>query len=372
MNILEQILSFITSNYVMIIELISLWILLRLSAHAPKKTILFTRIAVAMLFLSSVLMYIERLLGESPPPLSPFRPILTFVIYLLQPFILIVIMQITAPVTSKKRIWLLAPLAVSVPLYATSQWTKLVCWFSEENTFQTGPLRYWPYIVFAFYVLVFVVQCFIYFKNYPLKDRMGLFYIVLCAAFGVLLYFARDYSSDYGAIFTAAILLYYLFLYIQMTKADPLTGLMNRQCYYRDLEVLKSKVSAVASVDMNDLKWFNDELGHDAGDEALKKVADSLSIHHSSQKIIYRVGGDEFVIFYFGKKEEEVVQDIAEMREELSKRDVVCAFGYQMLSNGRDINEALVAADKEMYTNKSELKAEVLRKGGKLHRRHDD
>lgn len=77
-------------------------------------------------------------------------------------------------------------------------------------------------------------------------------------------------------LFASLLIIYYLSLYVLTAKEDTLTQLLNRQCYYADMEKMADKITAVVSVDMNDLKKINDSQGHDAGDKALKKVAECL------------------------------------------------------------------------------------------------
>jgi len=55
---------------------------------------------------------------------------------------------------------------------------------------------------------------------------------------------------------------------------------------------------------MNDLKKINGTQGYDAGDKALKTVAECLTPNRLRNKKVYRIGGDEFAIFYLNKKEE--------------------------------------------------------------------
>ena len=55
---------------------------------------------------------------------------------------------------------------------------------------------------------------------------------------------------------------------------------------------------------MNELKWINDTRGHEAGDAAIKAVADCLMQGAGVSKHAYRVGGDEFVLLYVDKDEE--------------------------------------------------------------------
>ena len=73
-------------------------------------------------------------------------------------------------------------------------------------------------------------------------------------------------------------------------------------------------------------------------------------------KRVYRIGGDEYAVFYLGKTEEEVKEDIEVMRANLSRTKYVCAFGYEMVSAERDIDKSMSLADQEMYLNKQKLK----------------
>lgn len=84
---------------------------------------------------------------------------------------------------------------------------------------------------------------------------------------------------------------------------DELTGLYNQKGYIRfsqemyDEAVGKNRYLLVCSADMNGLKHINDECGgHEAGDNALKGVADMLKTAASSGDKVFRKGGDEFVI----------------------------------------------------------------------------
>lgn len=349
-----SIMDYITENYVMLAELLGLCILLQVSVHVPRRTIFYTRIATGLLFLDSVLYNVE-LWTRDFETLSLWRPILTAAIYSLQPIILLIGMQITAPLT-KRFLWIFIPEIISIPLCFTSQWTHLVCYYTEDNHYHGGVLSNWPYLVFGFYVVVFIVQNLLFFRSGPPRDRIGFLYVVCSAVVGTLIYLIRGYSGDYSALFTSAILMYYLFVYIQMSKMDPLTKLLNRQCYYRDLEISASRITAVVSIDMNDLKWWNDTKGHMAGDHALAEVGRCISESGGKDRGVYRVGGDEFMVLYFGAVEREVREDIFAMQKLLTETPYVCAFGYSMVEKGQKVEEAILVSDGQMYENKAKLK----------------
>lgn len=99
---------------------------------------------------------------------------------------------------------------------------------------------------------------------------------------------------------------------------DPLTGLANRALFKRELndEVERLKRSGGGSVllllDLDRFKEVNDSLGHAAGDELLKRVAQLLRRLVPQDAFIARLGGDEFAIILHKHCNPEAVSDIAQ------------------------------------------------------------
>lgn len=349
--------SLLLDNYIMIAVLPGLWVLLGSNVHLKKKTIRITRLVMILIFLEAVLWSIERWYREVDY-LSYVRILFTPTIYLLHPLIMLGIIEM-AECVGKNRVILYIPIIASAPLLYTSQWTHLIYWFTEDNLFiaADGPIRYYPYILFLCYVIYFVIAFTVRYAINGSVERKGIVISVVVAEIGAILHIVFKEDVDYSTLFTALLLMYYLSLYVMTAKEDPLTGLMNRQCYYADSEKLKNQITAVVSVDMNDLKKYNDTQGHDAGDLALRTVSECLIKKHPKSKRVYRIGGDEFAIFYLDKTEEEVQKDIESMREYLAETSYVCAFGYEMVDkNSRDIHDTMRLADREMYENKAKLK----------------
>ncbi len=363
-----RILDYIVPNYIMLMELLGLFFLLRSSIHVSGRRAGFTRAALLLILLSSVLIHLE-LMTQQYETLSPWRPFLTACVYTLQPAIVMMILWLTTP-TEKKQLWLLIPQLAAVPLYFTSQRSGMVFYFSRDNHYQGGPLAWLPYIIFAFYVFVFFIHVFLNNRQARLRDKMAVLFAPAAGIVGGALYILTGYSDDYSALYAFSIVLYYLAVHMQLVKLDALTGLMNRQCFYRDVSAERGRISAVASVDMNELKWINDTLGHDAGDKALTTISDCLRLRGGEKKLVYRVGGDEFVILYIGRDEAAVREDIRQMRERLAETSYVCAFGYAMRTEALTVEQALKEADAAMYADKERLKREVVARGGALHDRH--
>jgi diguanylate cyclase (GGDEF)-like protein len=83
---------------------------------------------------------------------------------------------------------------------------------------------------------------------------------------------------------------------------DPLTGLLNRRAFDREMARTQAvakrygRQSALLVIDLNSFKAINDELGHQAGDDVLRHVANVLRQNTRATDIVARVGGDEFCI----------------------------------------------------------------------------
>lgn len=88
----------------------------------------------------------------------------------------------------------------------------------------------------------------------------------------------------------------------ELSITDELTGLLNRRGFFTFARKLLESSRRTGSevlvlfADLNDLKWINDHLGHDAGDEALKDVASILKGTFRDADVLGRMGGDEFAV----------------------------------------------------------------------------
>jgi len=122
----------------------------------------------------------------------------------------------------------------------------------------------------------------------------------------------------------------------RMARFDALTSLPNRNHLHEQLEHTLTSIEeddgrlAVLFVDLDEFKQVNDTLGHPSGDQLLCAVADRLLAIVSSNEMVARFGGDEFVIL---QRQRRTVDDSA---EELA-RAIVSSLSQPYQIDGHDI-----------------------------------
>ena len=155
----------------------------------------------------------------------------------------------------------------------------------------------------------------------------------------------------------------------KMAESDPLTGLVNRSYFMRELEqevehAGHDKVeSAVFFIDLDQFKYINDTLGHAAGDKLLVRVAALLKSRVRDHDVVSRFGGDEFTVLARSVSNAGAVelaqafnQIMRDMRlvEGDKTFSVNCSIGIAMIGAGRyTAAEVLSHADMACFAAKS-------------------
>jgi len=146
---------------------------------------------------------------------------------------------------------------------------------------------------------------------------------------------------------------------------DQLTGLYNKNFFNEEIKRLDTKRKLPITIiisDFNDLKYINDNYGHNTGDKFLKTYAEILKKNSRQEDIIARWGGDEFVILLPNTGKEVTEKLLNRIRKEIEKIEIAkeklsIAFGYAVKeSSEKDINDIFKKADKNMYMNKKIMK----------------
>lgn len=135
---------------------------------------------------------------------------------------------------------------------------------------------------------------------------------------------------------------------------DVLTGLQNRNLYEafcRTLDEDKLKGLSCIYIDANGLHEVNNTRGHLAGDQMLRFIADALKVAFG-EDLVYRIGGDEFVVFQRNRIEKELNSDLQKVHTEIERNDYHMSSGICMAASELSIEEMIKTAEQRMYEAK--------------------
>ncbi len=96
-----------------------------------------------------------------------------------------------------------------------------------------------------------------------------------------------------------------------MADHDPLTGLLNRRSFERELRSHMARserygpAGAMLMLDLDNFKYFNDTRGHTEGDKLIVRIAQSLRSRLRTSDVLARLGGDEFAVLLPAEDEAE-------------------------------------------------------------------
>jgi GGDEF domain-containing protein len=163
----------------------------------------------------------------------------------------------------------------------------------------------------AFLASAAALTVFLFFSSSPATSRAFLWTVAL-AFLGLRA--GHPGPAATVTLATAGLLLVVSVVEASFTMAyqDGLTGLPGRRSLAEELQRLSGRY-AVAMVDVDHFKKFNDTYGHDAGDQVLRMVAARLGAVSGGGRS-FRYGGEEFAVVFPGKSVEECLPALEELR----------------------------------------------------------
>ena len=140
-----------------------------------------------------------------------------------------------------------------------------------------------------------------------------------------------------------------------LSTIDSLTGVRNRNEMNNHVDRIvagnEPVPQAVLFADLNGLKRVNDDQGHGAGDKMLRAAASILqSVFQDG--VVYRAGGDEFMILVNEISEDDVQDRVARVHF-LSGKTENIRFSIGVCYGKKDIRKAMRLADERMYAFKN-------------------
>ncbi len=149
--------------------------------------------------------------------------------------------------------------------------------------------------------------------------------------------------------------------YTDFANTDYLTGLKNRNAFEIDMNNLNNSnlknLISIISIDLDGLKKINDKFGHQTGDLYIKQASKIIQDVINKKYIVYRIGGDEYIIILKNLSHKEINSIINNINlkivEENSTNELKLSMsiGYAIFDEKVDVSlfDTYRRADSQMY-----------------------
>lgn len=146
----------------------------------------------------------------------------------------------------------------------------------------------------------------------------------------------------------------------EQAVTDALTGLYNRTYLDQFIKMHNDDCYplAIISADCDGLKEINDTYGHNAGDEYIKATVTLFKMVLPKERILFRMGGDEFLVLLPGtseKKAQLLIQQLKDTQQQflIQDRRLSISFGLSVMDSSADnFHMCITDSDRNMYSEK--------------------
>jgi diguanylate cyclase (GGDEF)-like protein len=151
-----------------------------------------------------------------------------------------------------------------------------------------------------------------------------------------------------------------------MVQLDHLTSALNRHGFYSIMQHPNTGERATlrgcaAVADVDNLKALNDQYGHAAGDAAIRAVATGIRSCIRADDLLFRWGGDEFLVLLIGVSEPEARARLDSLNHRLRQTaivgvpdpiDISVTVGFAAFESAASLDKVIALADTAMYGKK--------------------
>ncbi|MFD2177508.1 diguanylate cyclase domain-containing protein [Veronia pacifica] len=185
-------------------------------------------------------------------------------------------------------------------------------------------------------------------------------------------FYVMNITACFFMIFLVLCILRVLFFVLvdkvfTQSRHDLLTGLKRREHFSSDK--IDARTKAFCFLDIDHFKSINDTYGHDVGDKAIKSFSDCIRNSIRAEDVVFRWGGEEFLILVRGKKDEKpdvpsMMTRLCEQVEAINIKGVpkfTVSVGFYEYRVGDDVDLCIKNADIALYKAKRSGRNRVIR-----------
>lgn len=156
----------------------------------------------------------------------------------------------------------------------------------------------------------------------------------------------------------------------KMSLSDPMTGIYNRRGFFqRTFEIIHNRENAgkylyLFMIDMDGLKYINDNFGHTEGDFVITALGHALAKMQGGESVCARIGGDEFICAYvkdeihsysaegFNEHMQKLINETEGMEEKEYPVGASVGMKCEKITEELDLDSMINSADDKMYKHK--------------------
>ena len=247
-------------------------------------------------------------------------------------------------------------------------------YISKDNTYIRGILFFIQIIVSYFPIIIILIDIILAYKYIKHNQILMITIFVLITSVGAAVDIFLGTTKLIWPCVTASILYVYFFMLRYDLKVDSLTGMGNRNDFYKyinkfylDSRSFKHKNKneyAFIKININKLGEINDIHGHLEGDNAVRDIATIIKTYFRHTDFAVRYGGDEFILITTAKNDvQRIIERINNAVDNQNKKNIrpyklYISYSYDIykVNSGIQIQDFLAQLDGK---NKStEIKTE--------------
>ena len=334
-----------------------------------KESVYFLVFTTIVLFLS-IVCALEKYSQRAGLPIV--GTIFTSIGYILRPTLLYLFVLLANMEFRRERwfFWMLGiPLIVNtivyiLPLFMNVEPLNHLVFYYKMNddgvtaSFNRGTfLNFFSHALCLFYLGVVVYVSTVRFNGRHRRDSIVLLICVVFVLATVVAEVVSKRNDLLNIVCEICATINYIFIMTVNSSRDPLTNLYDRRTYLEDVSRYKGIINGLIAIDMNELKFVNDNYGHKTGDQALSSLAKIfVNSIEPSNMCAYRVSGDEFIILMFKGRIEQLDNAMSTIRQKMHECEYSAAIGCCFIDKkAGDISfeEAVRKAEELMYQDKN-------------------
>ncbi len=327
-----------------------------------------------MLILTSSLLILDTLSelsnGLTSPSMRVLHPVSTALLFSLSGFIALTWwlyvwhhLYPDKPIKQTVYRFLWAPSLLIVVFSVYSLFARGIFYMTDQNIYMRGPFFLWHAAVLYGYVMATFVLIVLNYKSLKRNDFLALLSIPLFPLVG-----GTVQIFIYGVLLlwpmtALSLLVVYLFIQSNMSALDVLTKVYNRREYEHHLSRLAKRTPnkgfGVILFDIQNFKTINDTYGHQVGDDVLRAIGEVLIQTFDPDKTIYRVGGDEFIVFVKQTDKDALTALVERVEQQLHRHQaftypIILDYGFDVYdpSMNTPIQAFIHKVDQTMYAFK--------------------